>query len=45
MKKKISVFLSCVFVFLVSILFTFNNYYASKEVIINEKRAILVLII
>ena len=41
MKKKISVFLSCVFIFLVAILFTFNNYYASKEVIINEKKSYL----
>ena len=41
MKKKISVFLSCVFIFLVAILFTFNNYYASKEVIINEKNSYL----
>ena len=37
MRKKISVFLSCVFIFLVAILFAVNNYYASKEVIINEK--------
>ena len=41
MKKKISVFLSCVFIFLVAILFTFNNYYASKEVIINEEKSYL----
>ncbi len=41
MKKKIIVFLSCVFIFLVAILFTFNNYYASKEVIINEKNSYL----
>ena len=38
---KISIFLSCVFIFLVAILFTFNNYYASKEVIINEERSYL----
>ena len=39
--NKISIFLSCVFIFLVAILFTFNNYYASKEVIINEERSYL----
>ena len=39
MRKKISVFLSCVFIFLVAILFAVNNYYASKEVIINEKKS------
>ena len=39
MKKKISIFLSCVFVALVAILFAVNNYYASKEVIINEKKS------
>ena len=39
MKKKIIVFLSCVFIFLVAILFAVNNYYASKEVIINEKKS------
>ena len=41
MKKKISIFLSCVFVALVAILFAVNNYYASKEVITNEERSYL----
>lgn len=41
LKKKISIFLSCVFVALVAILFAVNNYYASKEVITNEERSYL----
>ena len=39
MKKKISVFLSCVFVIIVSLMFIRNDYYSSKKVITSEENS------